>query len=386
MPKKALQIPPLVLVGNPFSSSGRGGTVISFYYSLKTVGLDFPICDAYSRWSIVPIDPEIVIELQDKLTKSPGSRLNIYHLNAIEIDRAQAFLQHILPDNAYNILYPFWELSKFPKPWIKNINIFDEIWAPSHFIEDTFQEIYKKPIWHMPLPIKIELTAFLGRRYFNLPEDADLFLFFFDFRSYIDRKNPQAIIKVFERVLAARPMSSLRLIIKTQGVDFSEVTQKCYKDFSDMLKQSSVGDRVILINNHYNYNETRNLIRCCDCFISLHRSEGYGLGMAEAMYLGKPVIATGYSGNLDFMDQKNSCLVDYKLVPVREEQYLFAQGQVWADPDLDQAVHYVLQILDDPDFGRRLGLLASRHIRTNFSYLAMGLRYKQRLDQLLSKV
>ena len=86
--------------------------------------------------------------------------------------------------------------------------------------------------------------------------------------------------------------------------------------------------------------------------------------MAEAMFLGKPVIATGYSGNLDFMDRNNSCLVDYQLVPLRDEQYLFASGQVWADPDLDQAVHYVLHILDEPDFGWRLGLLASRHVRT----------------------
>src|SRR5512136_3068638 len=100
-------------------------------------------------------------------------------------------------------------------------------------------------------------------------------------------------------------------------------------------------DRVIVIWKVFSDNEMRNLIRCCDCFVSLHRSEGFGLGMAEAMYMGKPVIATAYSGNLAFMNESISCLVDYKLIPVEEGQYPFPKGQVWADPDLDQAAYFV---------------------------------------------
>ena len=87
----------------------------------------------FRAWSMIQIDPGIVIELQDKLTRSPGSRLNIYHLNANEIDRAQALLKHTLPDNAYNILYPFWELSKFPEPWIKKIKSLTNL-GPFSFI------------------------------------------------------------------------------------------------------------------------------------------------------------------------------------------------------------------------------------------------------------
>ena len=104
--------------------------------------------------------------------------------------------------------------------------------------------------------------------------------------------------------------------------------------------------------------------------------------MAEAMYLGKPVIATGYSGNMDFMTKDNSCLVDYELVAVKEGQYPFSAGQVWADPDWAQAAYFAEKLLDEPEFGRRLGQIASRHMRTNFSYLASGLCYAQRLEQL----
>jgi glycosyltransferase involved in cell wall biosynthesis len=104
--------------------------------------------------------------------------------------------------------------------------------------------------------------------------------------------------------------------------------------------------------------------------------------MAEAMYLGKPVIATGYSGNLDFMTSDNSCLVDYELIPVNEGQYPFAEGQVWAEPDAEQAADYMRTLLDDRDFGRKLGMLASQSIRKYFSYLALGLRYQSRLENV----
>jgi glycosyltransferase involved in cell wall biosynthesis len=105
--------------------------------------------------------------------------------------------------------------------------------------------------------------------------------------------------------------------------------------------------------------------------------------MAEAMYLGKPVIGTAYSGNMDFMDQENSCLVNYELIPVERGQYPFGEGQVWAEPDLEQAVYYIVKLLDDPDSGRRLGEIASRSIRTNLSYLSTGLRYRQGLARKL---
>jgi glycosyltransferase involved in cell wall biosynthesis len=125
--------------------------------------------------------------------------------------------------------------------------------------------------------------------------------------------------------------------------------------------------------------EVHNLIRCCDAFVSLHRSEGFGLGLAEAMYLGLPVIGTGYSGNMDFMTTENSMPIGYELVPVPLGAYPHAEGQHWAEPDLDEAESRMIGLLDNPESGRMLGSWASRSIRTGFSYRASGLRIVQRL-------
>lgn len=372
----------IVLVGNPFSPTGRGGTVLSFLRSLRAVSMPVKLCDAYSRNTIGNIDPSLENELQGILLPLPGDQINIYHLNGDEVDVAQATLKHKLPNGAYNIIYPFWELSNYPQPWQEKLELFDEIWAPSLFIQQTLKKTLTKPIYHMPLPVQVELTSFLGRKYFGIPESAYLFLFSFDFRSYLDRKNPGALLNIFEKVCKARPGADIRIVIKIHGTQVSARSNFDYMNFVKLIRQSGFRDQIILIDRVYNDNEIKNLIRCCDCFVSLHRSEGFGLGMAEAMYLGKPVIATGYSGNMDFMTRDNSCLVDYELIPVKEGQYPFAEGQVWADPDVEQAANFMQKLLDDRDFGRELGMRASQSIRKYFSYLALGLRYKSRLENV----
>ncbi|MGH9582417.1 MAG: glycosyltransferase, partial [Bryobacteraceae bacterium] len=128
--------------------------------------------------------------------------------------------------------------------------------------------------------------------------------------------------------------------------------------------------------------ELHELIAACDSFVSLHRSEGFGLGIAEAMYLGKPVIATNYSGNVDFTKQDNSCLVDYRLVPVKPGEYLFPEGQVWADPNVDQAAMYMRRLAGDRDYAKRIGSAGTESIRRQHSAKATGARYAKRLKQI----
>jgi glycosyltransferase involved in cell wall biosynthesis len=128
-----------------------------------------------------------------------------------------------------------------------------------------------------------------------------------------------------------------------------------------------------------------NLIRCCDAFISLHRAEGFGFGLAEAMFLAKPAIGTGWSGNMDFMTAENAYPIPYKLAPVAEAAYPHWQDQQWAEPDLDAATAIMRRLVDDPDAGRTKGKTASREMRQDFSYRASGLRYRKRLEELKSK-
>jgi glycosyltransferase involved in cell wall biosynthesis len=227
----------------------------------------------------------------------------------------------------------------------------------------------------MPLACEVLLTSLLTRRYFGIPESDYTFLFFFDLRSYSERKNPDAVIRAFRRVLAAKPFAKARLVLKINGAEKAPETKgRLLESLADISRSVTIMDRTM------SDNEVKNLIRCCDCFLSLHRSEGYGRGMAEAMFLGKPTIATGYSGNLDFMTADTAFLVPFELVPVTENAYPHWQNQCWANPDEDAASRYMVRLLDEPSAGRALGERASIQIRVNFGYRPTGLRYLTRLD------
>jgi glycosyltransferase involved in cell wall biosynthesis len=127
----------------------------------------------------------------------------------------------------------------------------------------------------------------------------------------------------------------------------------------------------------------KNLLRCSDCFISLHRSEGFGLGLSEAMSLGKPTIATRYGGNVDFMNESNSCLVDYKLEPVGDNCYPHWQGQYWAEADVDQAFCYMLELLRDRHKRKRIGDNAKIQTRKQLSYASIGQLYENRIFEVM---
>jgi glycosyltransferase involved in cell wall biosynthesis len=373
------QIP--VLAGRPFAPIGMGEHIRCSFRAFQAAGLTLSLLDIYSFEN--QEDPEIVAEIGSHLVRRLSSRVNIFHMNGDEVELSLNHLGRDLFSCGYNIIYPTWELSIYPQEWAKQLNCFDEIWAPSRFIFESIQQASSKPVFHMPLSTEVEVTSFLGRRYFEIPESSYVFLFFFDFSSYIDRKNPFATIKAFEMVCSARPNANIRLVIKLNRYITSPRSQSDFQRFIELVNQCQCGDRVIIIDKLLTDNEVKNLVRCCDCFVTLHRSEGYGKGMAEAMFLGKPVIATAYSGNLDFMNEANSCLVPYKLIDVEEGQYPYAKGQVWAEPDIHQAVSYMIKLLDDRDWGRKLGQIASRHIRVHFSYRAIGLRYRHRLNEIL---
>jgi len=372
-----------VLVGHPFAPIGRGEDIRCSFRAFQAAGLTLPIRDIYSLES--RSDRAWENEFGGRLVQGLSSGVNVFHINGAEVEQALSYIARDLPSGAYSIIYPQWELSIYPQEWAKQLDRFHEIWAPSKFVFDSISEAVSTPVFNMPLATEVRLTSFLGRRYFGLPENTYLFLFYFDFRSWIDRKNPFAALEAFDKVCAARPGEDMRLVIKLNRPAGSSPWEADFPRFMRAIEQSKHADNVIVIDRILNDNEIKNLVRCCDCFVSLHRSEGYGRGLAEAMFLGKPVIGTGYGGNLDFMNETNSCLVSYSLINVEEGQYPYAKGQVWAEPDIDHAVYHMLKLPDDRDYGRRLGQIASRHIRTYFSYRAIGLMYKNRLEQILQK-
>jgi glycosyltransferase involved in cell wall biosynthesis len=151
------------------------------------------------------------------------------------------------------------------------------------------------------------------------------------------------------------------------------------------LKCEAAAAGVVVIDRCMSREETYALMETCDCYVSLHRSEGLGLTIAEAMLMGKPVIATGYSGNLDFMTRENSLLVDYQRVSIRQQLSHYPSGSQWADPSVEDAAHWMRWVYRNREEARGLGQRARAEVAGVLSTEAAGRRMAQRLDELRGK-
>lgn len=368
-----MTLPTPCLVGHPFAPIGRGEDVRCTFRALRSVAVRPRVLDLYR---VNRPDADAKDEFEPFLDNRPG-KINLFHLNGDEIEQALGAMGSSLPKDAFNVVYPAWELSKYPSTWAEQLNRFDEIWAPTGFILDALRPVVSKPVIHMPLACEVVLSSFRSRRFFGIPETSYAFLFFFDFRSFSARKNPTAVIRAFEELRRARPTNDVCLVIKTHG---SQAAPEALAALKEAL--AAQRDRVVLIDQAMTDNETKNLVRCCDAFVSLHRSEGFGRGLAEAMYLGKPVVATAYSGNMDFMDSNTAYLVGYDLVPVKAGEYPHGEGQEWADAHVTEAAKHMIALVDQPGLGREVGSRAARRIRDFCGYRVAGIRYRDRLDTL----
>jgi glycosyltransferase involved in cell wall biosynthesis len=367
----------VVLVGHPFTPIGCGENIRCTYHALRSVGVRPGVIDIYS---LQGADGSLQNEIKSDFVEATG-RVNIFHINGDEIPQAIAHIGAEKLRGKHNIIFPAWELEKYPLEWAKNLDLFDEIWAPTRFILDALTPVVTKPVYLVPWTSEVILSSVLGRRYFGIPESSYAFLFFFDFRSYAQRKNPEAVIESFVRLLELAPDAAATLVIKLNGVEQ-------FPRQADALRGRllSLRDRVVLIDQTITDNEIKNLVRCCDCFVSLHRSEGFGRGLSEAMFLGKPVIATGYSGNLGFMDKDNSLLVDYKMIDLVEGDYPHWEGQHWADADTSQAADYMAMLVRNPALGYQIGRRAAISIRKTVGFRATGLKYSIRINEALLHV
>ena len=148
------------------------------------------------------------------------------------------------------------------------------------------------------------------------------------------------------------------------------------------MREAVAGTSITIIDEIYSEEETLSLISACDCYVSLHRSEGWGLTMAEAMLLGKPVIATGYSGNMDFMDNSNSLLVDYQIVTLERAYPPYAAGFHWANPSVDHAAQLMRQVYENQTWARDLGATAAADLNERLSVVASGRRMAARLAEI----
>ena len=369
------QPPGVLLVGHPFLISGRGEDVRMAAAALAANDIPFHLRNTFDSGE-EHRDRFAQFAYFDRLSRAHRHRANLFMLNADEMLPARQHLGEAFFADGYNIGYWAWELSRFPDAWRPAIDLVDEIWAPSRFIQEAVAGQTAKPVIRMPLAVE-PTPSVLPRTHFGLPENVFLFLFSFDFSSFVARKNPWASIDAFTRAFPVEQRHQVGLVIKLNG---AHLRPDDYRAFLDDARIRQPG--VWLIDRILSDSEMRALMHACDAFVSLHRAEGFGRGPAEAMFFGKPVIVTGYSGNLDFCNDLNACLVDHTLIDVGEGEYPHGAGQLWAEPDIDHAAWFMRRLVEDADFARGIAACGAGTIREFNSHAAVGRRYAARLGAL----
>ena len=312
--------------------------------------------------------------LDGELTRRADFNCNVFCINADQWPVAQIALRSSFFARRYNILRPFWELAALPKDIGAKLTGLQEIWAPSTFVASAFRAATACPVEIIPVAVQVGPVADMSRADFGLPERSFLFFFFFDFASYVSRKNPKAILAAFRQAFP-RGTENAGLVIKSHGAGVLD-------DRFGWLAEYADDPRIHVIDKTLPREQVNSLTNLTDCFVSLHRSEGFGFGMAEAMALGKPVIGTDYSGSRDFLSEATGFPVGYQLIPVAPGEYPGHQDQVWADPDVEQAAELMRKVANGGSDVAARAEAGRRFIAEHHSPAAVARQCRARLVEL----
>lgn len=315
------------------------------------------------------------------------AKINMIHLNAESIPLAFAYQPDVFSDS-YNIGYFFWELDKPAYCHYLGMEMLDEIWVSTEYGVTIYEkDANGKPVVNVGMCYeentdieRADSRAFVERR-FQFNSSHFICLVAFDSFSFVQRKNPVNVLKAFQKAFKGVP--NARLVVKTQNRDsvFDTVQVNLWDQVDAMI---STDPRIIVMNETLSYRDLLRLKAGSDVYVSLHKSEGWGFGMIEAMNLGVPVVCTAYSGNMDFCSDETAWMVDYDVVPLRQEEYIFVRrGSVWAEPSVDHAAQQLRAAYDNPEQRVAKAQAAQDYIKANFSTTAIAERYGARLREIL---
>ena len=253
----------------------------------------------------------------------------------------------------FKVGYWFWELEDIPFFWKFSLRWVDEIWVSSDYNYKTFSK-FKKKKKKIPFNLSLDTRKIFSRNNFNIPKNKFLFLYTFDYASGYHRKNPEDLIKAF--IQSFDQNSRVLLIIK------SVRHEEDIANSSSLKKLISSKKNIIYIDEYLEKDMNSSLIKICDAYVSLHRSEGLGLAMAEAMYYGKPVLATNYSGNLEFMNHSNSLLINCRKVNVNKNYMHDYDSSKWASPDIMHASACMENVFYDKVLREKIAIQAKKDL------------------------
>lgn len=271
---------------------------------------------------------------------STVNRINLLVSNADSIEDSFNFYPVADMYDRRNIGYWVWETEELPKKFTKSAEKLDEIWTPSEYSANAIRKNVDIPVHVLSHIIDFNeidsiLSQDIDRDKFNLPVDALLFGYFFDQKSNLERKNPESVIKAFKK--AFKNDWNVYLLLKVNTPKSGELEY-------EMLKATYQDLNIIWLEETLSRDETLQLMHCLDVYISLHRSEGFGLTIAEAMALGKPVVASNYSGNVDFMNSDCAYMIDTPTIMTKQAYGPYPRGTIWGDPDTEMASKAMLDL------------------------------------------
>ncbi len=350
-----------------YFSSNFGIAEVGRFFAQEAIQANF-------FFSIINIDSETHTSLSVKEINQylpyfrhwPNFHKNIFFINAGEIVKYHTRKPELFTGR-YNAAVLFWEFDDyfdFPEAF----SLLDEAIAFTDFVATAICKSAPKgfKVTKLSFPFiqnwQLIYSPTEIRNRYAIGADDVIFFFNFDFRSIYERKNPTAILRAMD--MAFNSNDQVLLIIKTLHSDQMPDT---FIQFQTAINRMKLKGKVLLINESLQRNDMMSIINASDAYISLHRSEGLGLGMMEAMSMAKPVIGTAYGGNLDFMNTENALLVDYKLVPLAHDELPYKKGWLWAEADLQMAAGYMRKLYDDRSFGKMIGRKAQGYIEDNYN-------------------
>lgn len=367
------------LYGYAKGELGIGEDVRLAAAALRTQGIPF---------SIINVEPGKEISQEDHsvhewISKKPTYAINLLCITGVEQARLTCERGVGMLGNRYNIGLSPWELPHWPASCQHTYGAVDELWGISAYTAKAFSNA-PLPVRAMSLPVRVGEVAPLGRRDFGLPEKPYLFAFSFDIHSSLARKNPEGVISAFQQAFPREGTDEVGLVLKV-NVSADRIGKMnllerlhfyLHKQHSwNAVKRLAARDpRIHIIEESMRRPRVMALYKACDCYVSLHRAEGFGRGIAEAILLGKQVIATGFSGNMDFCREPRVALVNHQLRALKPREYFWGDGQFWAEPDINHAAELMREVRENPRDASDPG--------HDFSPEAVGRIYARRLEEI----
>lgn len=310
---------------------------------------------------------------EEKLSDSTPYGINIIHLEPPEMMYASTGFDKDLWNKKYNIAFWLWELQDFPFFWKPAIDLVDEIWTPSEFTRKCLEKITDKPVRTMPYCVKAPTKKECDRAFFGLPEDKFLFLLMYDANSTMIRKNPIGAIEAYKKAFPVEK-EDVGLVVKINNPNEKDVTElkSLLEGYKNVYFIAKVLEKI----------EVNSLIADVDVFVSLHRAEGFGLVMAEAMLNNTACIATNWSSNTEFMNDEVACMVGYKFITLGKNMSPYPKGSKWADADTGEAAEYMKKLYEDKAFYNSKVTKAKTYIEQKLSKEAAGKRICDRISEI----